>query len=323
MGTGEDGVRAVYVVLSHREWTQVRRLADAILRSSPTARVLIAHDARREAFPADTGDDRIHIFPHGLPSDWGSWEMVEATLRAFALARELWNPQLVSLISGQDYPTRRLSRWEEEVLAAPSWIGEAKPLSYRPRWGRRRGEGDDRWTRYAYRWFPAPLANRGFTLPGSQIWMRMRERIARWLEPAVGVRYVARGRGRFYGIRRWDSPCSGERPIYLGAQWLAVRRPELDALLDGDLAAGSRLRKLYRRTIIPDESALVTPLSWRAAPSDLPAVTTYEWIAAVDGVRVWTIDDLDHVLRSGSPFCRKVDAVRSAELMDALDGIIA
>jgi hypothetical protein len=33
----------------------------------------------------------------------------------------------------------------------------------------------------------------------------------------------------------------------------------------------------------------------------------------------WTIEDFDEIVRSGSPFCRKVDPAVSGELMDALD----
>lgn len=320
---GEDNARAVYVVLTHRNWPQVHRLASAILRSSPHARVLIAHDGRVEAFPASTGDERIGIFVHGLASDWGSWEIVEATLRSFALARERWSPELTTLVSGQDYPIRNLQQWEREALAASSWIGDAQPLRYRAFWGRRRGQGDDRLTRYAYRWFRAPLVDCGLVVPGRRLWQRARDAIALRLEPVFTTRFVARGRGRYYGLRRIRSPFTDDRQCWFGSQWLALRRDELDALLDHDLAAGSVLRRLYRRSIIPDESAMVTPLAWRDPPSNLPPVTKVQWMDSVDGVAVWTLDDLNTLLASGSPFCRKVDTTQSAALMDALDEIIA
>ncbi len=315
-------VRAVYVILSHRNWAQVRRLAEAILRSSPDARVLIAHDARAEAFPLDAGDPRIDVFSHGLACDWGSWELVEASLRAFSRAREKWDPALVALISGQDYPMRRLSEWEREALDAPSWIGESRPLQYRSFWGRRRGEGDDKYTRYAYRWYHDVGA--GIPLPRKvdRFLERVRGALALRLEPIISMRYVARGRGRYYGIRRRTVPFSDERPCCFGAQWLAVRRHELDALIDHDLAEGSTLRRLYRRSIIPDESALVTPLSWRSPPSPLPPVTRQSWLDSLDGGVTWTVEDLPMLEASGSPFCRKVDPERSAELIDALDLLI-
>jgi hypothetical protein len=139
------------------------------------------------------------------------------------------------------------------------------------------------------------------------------------MEPLLGVRVVTRGRGAHYGIRRLRTPFTADRPCYYGSQWIAMRRAELDRLLDEDLAAGSRLRRLYRTTIIPDESAFVTPLSWRARPGAMPPVTKVVWDVAQDQPTTCTLTDLPDLIGSGSAFCRKVDAVTSAALMDELD----
>ena len=312
----DGGTRTTYVVLTHGDWPQVRRLAGAILASSPEARIVLAHDARREQFPASVGDPRIDVFCHGRESDWGSWELVEATLDAFARARDRFDPQLVCLISGSDYPVRSLPEWEGEALAATSWIGTAEPLRYTPRWGLRRGEGDDRWTRYAYRWYRSPFRRPA----GPPPWcVRIRGAIMLRLEPMIGLRIVSRGRGVHYGVRRLPAPFTRSQPAYLGSQWLAVRRPELDRLLDRDFRPGAPLRRIYRRSIIPDESALVTALSRVAPPSDLPPVTYVRWDAAADAPVTWTLADLDELRAAGSPFCRKVDPIGSAGLMDELD----
>lgn len=318
-------VRTVYVMLTHRDWAQAHRLASAILSSSPAARVLITHDSRVEAFPVETGDQRIRIFRHGFASDWGSWEIVLATLAGFAEARRWASPDLVCLISGQDYPLRNLAEWESAAIAAPSWVGQARPLYYRPRWGTRLGEGDDTWTRYAYVWLRTPAARLGLNAHGlaGRMWRRVRDAVGLRAEPILGVRVVARGRGVHYGVRRLMTPFSTELPCYSGSQWVALRRHELDALLDVDLAPGSRLARLYERSLIPDESALVTPLSWRAPPSELPPVTKVEWLPDLDRPRTYTLEHLAQLVSSGSPFCRKVDPVVSATLLDELDRRIA
>ena len=318
--SGARPVRAAYVVLTHKDWPQVERLVGAILASSPEAFVLVAHDGRANRFPIGAGDPRVEVFEHGLATDWGSWELVEATLLAFEQVRRRADPALVVLISGQDYPVRRLDEWEAEVLAAESWVGTAEELRYSPHWGRRRGEGRDELTRYTHRWFQTPLARRGvrFRGPFGQLSRRVRHAVALRTEPALSVRIVARGRGVFWGIRR-PTPFTPERPCFYGSQWLALRRPELDRLLDEDLAHGSRLRRFYRHSIIPDESALVTPLTWRAAPSGLPPVTQVTWNPELDQPTVCSLDDLDQLVASGSAFCRKVDPELSAALMDELD----
>ncbi|SFR90957.1 hypothetical protein SAMN04487846_0503 [Microbacterium sp. cf046] len=316
-----SGVRTAYVVLTHRDWPQAQRLATAILASSPDARVLLAHDGRRELFPSAVEDPRIEVFEHGRASDWGSWELVEATLDAFARARARFDPELVCLISGSDYPVRSLQDWERRAIDADSWIGTAEPLRYTPHWGTRRGEGDDRWTRYAYRWFRSPCAR-----PDRRTWrwwVRLRTALVLRLEPLIGLRIVGRGRGLHYGVRRLPAPFTAQRPCFLGSQWLAVRRPELDRLLDRDFARGSTLRRIYAHAIIPDESALVTALSRVRAPSTQPPVTHVQWDTARDQPVTWTLEDLDELLASGSPFCRKVDPIASAGLLDELDRLSA
>lgn len=317
--------RTVYVVLTHSDPSQVERLIRAIRRSSPEAFVLVAHDGRREPAPSSSDDANVEVFEHGLATDWGSWELVEATLLAFARARSRFDPDLVCLLSGQDYPARPLVDWESEAMSAGGWIGAASPIEYVPRWGTRLGVGDDAMTRYSHRWFQTPAARRGLRAQGGagRAWRRLRDAMALRLEPWCSVRVVARGRGVFYGIRRARSPFSTKRPCYRGSQWVALRRPELDRLLDVDLAPGSRLRRLYERSIIPDESALVTPLSWRRPPAPLAAVTHLEWDPALDQPAVCTLDHLQAIIESGSPFCRKVEPGASGPLMDRLDRIAA
>lgn len=318
--SGTHPVGTAYVVLTHKDWPQVQRLVRAILASSPKSFVLIAHDSRRTRFPTDVDDPRVEVFEHGLATDWGSWDLVEATLRSFERVRRRADPALVVLISGQDYPIRRLVEWEAEVLAAGSWVGAAQALHYTPHWGRRRGEGQDLLTRYTHGWFQTPLARRGVRIEGriGKQLRRLRGAVALRTEPLVSVRVVTRGRGVFWGIRR-RTPFSAERPCHYGSQWVALGRSELDHLLDEELAPGSRLRRFYRRTVIPDESAMVTPLSWHGEPAGLPPVTRVVWDAALDQPTVCTLDDLEALERSGSAFCRKVDPVISAALMDELD----
>ncbi|WP_136707702.1 hypothetical protein [Agromyces sp. H66] len=282
--------------------------------------MLIAHDSRREEFPAVDDDERIVVFNHGFASDWGSWQLVEATLAAFARARELFDPEIVTLITGADYPVRPLSQWEQEAVEAESWIGTATPLEYTPRWGRTRGAGDDRYTRYSLKWYRSPWADQLGKAP--RWWVRLRTAAALRLEPVFGVRRVSRGRGLYYGFARVPQFFGSDRPCYFGGQTLAVRRTELDLLLDEDFAAGSPLRRAYRRAVIPDESALQTALAWRAAPSSLPPVSFVQWDDAVDQCVVWRLHDLGAIRSSGSPFCRKVDPALSAELLDRLDGLI-
>jgi hypothetical protein len=115
------------------------------------------------------------------------------------------------------------------------------------------------------------------------------------------------------------SPFNAEHPCLFGSQWFAASREALAALLDEDFSPDGRLRRIYRHTVIPDESAIVTALAWRNPKSTLPPVSHVRWDTAADQPLTWTVDDLPELIESGSPFCRKVDSALSASLLDELD----
>lgn len=304
---------AAYVVLSHTEPEQVGRLVRAVLRSSPTATVFVTHDDRRHPAPV-VDDPRVTVTTHGRPTDWGSWDLVEVTLQAMRAARDAVDPDVLALVSGQCYPVRSLAGWEDELRAAGGWQGTARPLHYTPRWGRLPGLGADELTRYDYRWFRTraldhPVRRQG--LGARVVWA-----VANRTEPVLSLRHVERGRGVYVGLRR--PKALRAKDIRIGSQWLAVDRRHLGLLLD-DFSPGSSLRRVYERSLIADESALQTALARHRPPSIATPVSHSVWVPGLDTTRTFTLDDLSEVRATGAPFCRKVDPVHSAALMDALD----
>ncbi|MGO4599370.1 hypothetical protein [Terrabacter sp. 2RAF25] len=304
---------AAYVVLSHTQPDQVARLARAILTSSPEASVFVTHDDRHHPAPV-VDDERVHVHTHGRATDWGSWELVEVTLEAMRTARDTVDPDLVVLVSGQCYPVKPLETWEDDLLARGGWQGTARPLHYAPAWGSRHGTGDDELTRYTYRWFASRWLTRSLRRGGGSA--RAARALAHRVEPLLALRLVDRGRGVHVGVRR-RVPAPAVR-FQLGSQWLAVDRDHLELVLRA-LGPGTALRQLYERSVIPDESALQTVLSAATPPVASIPVSYSVWEPGADSTRTFTLDDLDEIRASGSPFCRKVHSGRSATLMDALD----
>lgn len=312
--------RAVYVVLSHRNPDQVERLVSAILASSPTAAVVVRHDSRHSS-PPEICDDRVHVTAHRRRTDWGSWEIVAETLDALRASVKLFDPDLVALLSGQDYPVQNLDQWERDFIdSGGGWVGTATPLTYRARWGRPQGEGNDDLTRYTYRWFRLPHAVGAETTLAARLqWVLWK--LGHHLEPAVDFRYLARGRGFHVGFRSPTTPFGPDRPCYKGSQWWAMdssllyevlRRAEMD----------QRLMATFRRSIIPDESFFPSVLGPLQPPSG-PPLTYVEWLAYEDEPRVLLLEDLDEIVSSGSPVCRKVVPGVSDALMDRLDELSA
>ena len=307
------------MILSHTLPRQVERLAQAIRDSSKASAVLVVHDARASESPRPAAD-RVHVLAHDLDTDWGSWEIVEATLLGLREARRRFDPAMVAIVSGQDYPTRSLSQWEAGFLARGGWQGRADPLVYRPRWGRPYGAGDDEFTRYAYSWRRLPW---GRTLGTSALMpvRLLREglfKAGHYLEPAISVRTLPRGRGLHVGRRWFRPPFDGATRMMKGSQWLALDRAALDHVLQRD-GQDRHLRRTYERSVIPDEGYLQTMLAaWRPAQDGPP-------LAYVCGPRdgsdpgILDLRDLPDIEDAGSPFCRKVAPGASDELMAVLD----
>ncbi len=293
-----------------------------ILALSPTCGVVVCHDARSHR-PPEFWDDRVVVVDHGRRTDWGSWDLVLATLDGFEAARTAFAADLLVLVSGSDYPCRPLDEWEGAFWAAGGgWIGAADPLSYQPRWGRPHGSGRQDWTRYAYRWLPLP-AGQWIDSAGHPLARMLRWAVAKlghYLEPALSVRFLSRGLGIRLGIRRLRLPFRGATRCVKGSQWLALDRRLYETILRRH-TNDRLLRETYRRSIIPDESYLQAMLSAIQPPQEAPPVSYVRWVLEEDEERpvTLTLEDLPAVLQSGAPFCRKTAPGVSSALQDALD----
>lgn len=316
---------AAYVVLSHRNPRNVERLVHRILELSPDAAVLVRHDARHTSAPAIVSK-RVIVESHTETSDWGSWNLVDASLRALSRAAAEFDPELLVLISGQDYPCRDLAIWERELLGGGStWAcADVHRLEYHPHWGRHRGEGEDALTRYTYRWYPLP-GGRWLQRSGSRAASTIRKalnRIGRHLEPAINVRTITRGRGYHVGLRALRSPFGPQSPCFKGSQWIAMDRTNFKRIVS-ELRDNGRLRRAYERSIIPDESAFQTILARTGPPAAGASVSFNVWEVENDAPRILTVDDIDEIQASGAAFCRKLEPGVSDDLAAELDRITA
>ena len=306
-----QGWRTAYLVLTHTD-------AAAVVRLVPSLKA-----AKDQEFDED--DTEFFHGDRGLATDWGSWELVEATLGAVAQARAFADPDFFVLVSGQDYPARHLGTWEDEVRAAGGgWIGRPRPLRYRPTWGRRPGVGDDDLTRYSFRWWPLPPAvarmGRRFPERARHGAARVRDAVLLRAAPVVAVRFVSRGRGAHLGLPR-SRRALGGRVFVKCDQWIAFDR-DLAAVVLRDLAAGMPLRRLFERSIIPDESAIQTAVHAVEPPTIPHPVSFVRWLPSLDRPAVLTLADLPELQASRSPFCRKVSSGHSADLLAALDDLV-
>ena len=297
-----------YVVMSYDKPRLISRLAHRIRESSPEAEIVLRHDCRRCPLPEDlpTG---IHRRPSCFPIEWGHWSMVQAMLTELAWVRQNTSASNVVFISGQEYPVRPLAQWERSVAHLDGII-QARPLNFRPKWGRRRGYvGDEAMVRYDYRWFGIPGSSRWTrsTAPG-----KLADKVAFGLmsnfRPAVYYGHLPRGRGTLIGFRRrWTGP-----QRYKGSPSMMLSAQAMDHVLASGLAP------LYKRALMPDEGFIQTVVINSSLALRIANITFTSWAQepGTSHPRVLSESDLPAIVASELPFARKVD---ESPLLDALD----
>ena len=287
-------MNVAYVVLSHRNPAQVLRLVRA-LGEGPAAHVLVRHDPRHSDLPhaaieaagAEALEDRIEV-------DWAQWSYLELILSCLREARRRLDPEWTLILSGQDYPLRSLAAIEADLDRARV---DARLGSVREVESRRPAHGDEFYLRCRYRHYARP---RGLAdLP-----RRLRPLVyARDLPPLVGVRRLRRP----------------PLPFYSSADWLTLRRPAVEALLDA--AGNRRLMQHFRRVAVPSESFFATVLladPRLAVDGDHRRFAHFSDSGAAHPDTL-TSRDLDRILASGADFARKFDAELDSEVLDRLD----
>ncbi len=150
----------------------------------------------------------------------------------------------------------------------------------------------------------------------------MRDAVLYRVAPILAVRFVSRGRGASLGVRRLGSSSAG-RVFVKCDQWIAFDR-DLAGVVLRELAPGMPLRRLYEQSVIPDESALQTVLASVEPPRVHTPVSFVRWMPpSLDQPAILTLADLPEIRASRAPFCRKVRADRSTDLLAALDDLLA
>ena len=299
-------MRVCYLLQTHTAHEQIARLAHTIKRSSPDARVFIAHDARRHALdPARFAAlDGVDVLNRTTPVRRGALSMLDPW---FAAAERLcaepdWD--WLVYLSGQDYPVRPLAEIEAGLEAAPydglmrHWdalTGAGGP------WGRHRGR-----RRYCCRYRRLPDR----ALP----WLRL----LRWLEKVTPLHFYLQY-GAHVGWPARRTPFGSSFRCFGGIQWHSLRRAAVQYLV-----AARRHRQdlfdYYQHTMVPDESLAQTVLvnsgRFRIAQEDRRYVTQAD---RAGHPRVLDVADYPIITGAAFDFARKFDLRRDAVILDQLD----
>ena len=311
----------VFLVFSHTEPALVLRLTARLLEGDPLCHVVVDHEI--DGSPLDVSalrHPRVTLRTSARPGGWGGYGLVSAVLDAYAAIRRELDPDWIVLLSGQDYPVRRVS--EVRNLLSKSSADVHLTILHKILPGAH--DGDLRWwhARYYFRWWTLPRTPS--FLPAS--FRRRRQNVQ--YRMSMGQRWVflwttPRESGTHVGYRRRRTPFSLSYPCWTGQQWLAASRHAL-SILERELEDRPDIPRLYRRSVIPDESMIQTLLMNAPTVTCTEPNLTYQRPAGAGGAHAdnLTLDDLPALIASGRLFARKMHSTVSSELMDELDVLI-
>jgi len=309
----------VYLIVSHSNPAQVLRLARAIERASPTAHIVIHHDASKSRLdiPADL---RVHLVPNPVSAEWGDFSLVEIFLRSTTWIRENLDFQWIVNISGQDYPLQPLAAFESRLASSDqdAFLEHFPALGPAP-WS----EGTGR-RRYYFWYTRLPKFARYYLLP--EPLKQALARVKKWFNGAqslVDLRTSPRGIGTKLGVRRITTPFNERFVCYGGADWFNLNRKSVETI-HRFVAEHPRIVSYYRHTFIPSESFVQTVLlnnsNIRAVNDSCRYVNWGDIPVASPGIL--RTADLDRAIGSGQPFARKFDLNVDSHVLDLLDARI-
>lgn len=236
-----------YLIQSHGEPGQVCRLVATIKRSSPGAKVLVVHDARRSALEPRWDWHDIEVINRRERVERGEFSVLSPLLagleKLLGSRGARWDFDWLVYLSGQDYPVRPLADFEASLASTPHqgflthWDVDGPDNPWRPRQAR---------TRYyaQYRRLPD--------------WTLGPLKAARFLGKATPLRFHLHY-GPFVGWQPRHTPFEGGARCYGGSQWWTLSRPAVEHLWQA-VASDDRLVQWFRKTIAPCEALVPTVL---------------------------------------------------------------
>ena len=316
-GGSADDARCAYLILSHKNPSQVEALASRILGLSPAAQVVVHHDRKDNPPPwGGRPPARVHLVDR-TTVEWGGWSIVDATLRLIRFAHEHLHAQWMVIVSGEHWPVTDLAAWEAKVLASDAdALMPAEMLPARLHFGARNPDAMRDLARCRLRWFRIPRPRRA---PMHKALSAL-SKLGDLTHPVFKLEFSLRSDSWFLGVPRrkglvksWD--------LYKGSEWMACNARSARVLLEAD----ERVASWFQRSHIPDESyfqsllhrdgRLTIDRSLVTWVPPQPPTPTHGWM-------LLKADQLPLVSASGAAFARKLDPDRNPEVMATIDKLV-
>ncbi len=303
-----------FVVLSHSEPALLNRLVNVLDRSYGSPPIVVHHDYSQCPLPGDVehwAARLTFVRPH-LATSWAQISVVYAFLSGLKTLYETYSPDWFVLLSGTDYPAQPGDKVVEELnrsnadLYMDLQLIERLPRDVRLTDDQISYMGSERilWRKHAY--------DRYVSIT--------------WRYPSLTRRF--RPTKRTLNFRNEKllsivSPFNSRFRCYAGDHWFTGNARVAHKLIDGQ----SKYQKLFnysRKRFCPEESIYHTILGNDPELRIIKDNKRYaDWSDGCAHPKVLELTHLDTIVSSRCHFARKVSPTRSADLLAALDQIVA
>lgn len=289
-----------FVILSHNQPQQLRRLVHTLRRVYGDPPISIHHDFSQSPIQPDTFPADVRFVTPHVKTRWAHISVVIAALRALELLYAIGNPKWFFLLSGADYPVMPADHVLRDLLNS----GVDALLDYREV-GSLEPPGNPS---LAYYVTPAnaPVVHGWYR--GLHLW-----------HPVIrkGPRI---GRKNYY-LRMQDrrSPFDSQFRCFYGDHWFGGNRRVANILLN-PTEKHLQLRRHLRRRPVPEECYYQTVLA-NARDLKISKATKrfVDWRGGMHP-QVLSLDHLDAIRQSGAYFARKF--IPDTPILDEIDKIV-
>ncbi len=321
-------MKIAFLILNHREPTQLLRLVSTLKAELPDAPVVIHNDRFKVDVQGSliAGFHDTHVLTSDWPISWGNFSCVASVWRSMDwMTRNLQFDWLI-LLSCQDYPIKPLAPLKQFLSATNSdAFLAATPIGKLAS----RSDRRDRRRRYLYQYRPARQASeKGFFSARRRRWLRDHSGLLidvfNNVQPYLQIYKFPDHMPWRVGRRALHNPFARQAACWFGSHWLSLSSRAVNYVVSY-VQEHPDYSHYYRNTIIPEESATPTLVcnapGFHVNPRELHYV---RWSNPHSGhPDTFVTRDLPELLAAREYFARKFDMATDSTILDRLDDVLA
>lgn len=268
-------MKIAYLILAHKNPQQVKRLIKSLKGD-----VFVHIDRKRNLQEFYIDSDNIHYLNNRVKVNWGGYSIIEATLRLIKYAKETSIYDYYILLSGDDYPIRKL----DEFSAFLSKNIEYSFMEY--------DKFDEKWHWLKYRY------ERYYVFENPNILGRIVHRV---------LNMIIRKRTMYKGMI-----------AYKGSQWWCLNLVCIEYILKY-ISENKSVIRFFKHTRIPDEMFFQTILLNSRLKDKIINDNLRYIVLEGRHPETLLKKDFEEIITSNKFFARKFDINIDNEILDLLD----